>query len=153
MQLRLVVQLQLLPFDGEPVSLGEAETPIIALPKTGGSNLLVKDEGRLPTGSFKARGLAMAVSMAKALGLSRLAVPTQGNAGDSLAENLNPVGRMYYAASTMICTPASLAQEVGLGLGAQAGEHRLGEVAKQAGFGRFRRAAETPFNLIFEVRR
>src|SRR6478672_2177059 len=56
---------ELLPFDGEPVSLGESETPIVALTRTGGANLLVKDEGRLPTGSFKARGLAMAVTMAR----------------------------------------------------------------------------------------
>jgi 2-polyprenyl-3-methyl-5-hydroxy-6-metoxy-1,4-benzoquinol methylase len=73
-------------------------------------------------------------------------------AADSLAENLNPVGRVYYAASTLICTPSSLDQEVGLGLGAQAGERRLAEVAKEAGFSRFRRATETPFNLVLEAR-
>jgi SAM-dependent methyltransferase len=73
-------------------------------------------------------------------------------ANDRLEDNLNPVGRMYYAASTMICTPASLDQEVGLALGAQAGEARLREIAKQAGLSRFRRAAETPFNLILEAR-
>ena len=56
------------------------------------------------------------------------------------------------AASTIICTPASLSQEVGLGLGAQAGEGRLRQVATEAGFKRFRRATETPFNMIFEVR-
>jgi 2-polyprenyl-3-methyl-5-hydroxy-6-metoxy-1,4-benzoquinol methylase len=71
-------------------------------------------------------------------------------ANDSLAENLNPVGRIYYAASTLVCTPSSLDQEVGLGLGAQAGERRLGQVAAQAGFTRFRRATETPFNLVLE---
>ncbi|MQA72829.1 MAG: methyltransferase domain-containing protein [Solirubrobacterales bacterium] len=71
---------------------------------------------------------------------------------DSLAENLNPVGRVYYAASTLICTPSSLDQEVGLGLGAQAGEKRLGEIAAEAGFSRFRRATETPFNLVLEAR-
>jgi len=76
---------ELLPFDGEPVSLGEPETPIVALPKTGGPNLLVKDEGRLPTGSFKARGLAMAVTMAKQFGIDRVAMPTNGNAGAALA--------------------------------------------------------------------
>jgi hypothetical protein len=59
---------------------------------------------------------------------------------------------MFYSASTMICTPASLSQEVGLGLGAQAGEARLRKVVTEAGFNRFRRATETPFNLIFEVR-
>ena len=59
---------------------------------------------------------------------------------------------MYYSASTMICTPGSLAQEVGLGLGAQAGQGRLTEVLKEAGFTRVRRAAETPFNLILEAR-
>jgi SAM-dependent methyltransferase len=73
-------------------------------------------------------------------------------ANDSLAENLNPVGRIYYAASTLICTPSSLDQEVGLALGAQAGERRLREVAEQAGFSRFRRATETPFNLVLEAR-
>jgi len=73
-------------------------------------------------------------------------------ANDRLEDNLNPVGRVYFAASTMICTPASLDQEVGLALGAQAGEARLREVARQAGLPRFRRAAETPFNLILEAR-
>jgi len=73
-------------------------------------------------------------------------------AGDRLEDNLNPVGRVYYAASTMICTPASLDQEVGLALGAQAGEARLRKVAAEGGLSRFRRAAETPFNLILEAR-
>ena len=73
-------------------------------------------------------------------------------AGDDLKDNLNPVGRLYYAASTMVCTPNPLSQEVGLGLGAQAGEARLREVVTAAGFTRFRRAAETPFNLILEAR-
>jgi len=72
------------------------------------------------------------------------------NAGDDIAQNLNPVGRVFYSASTLICTPASLAQEVGAALGAQAGEARLREVAQQAGFTRFRRATETPFNLVLE---
>lgn len=73
-------------------------------------------------------------------------------AEDALEANLNPVGRMYYSASTMICTPGSLAQEVGLALGAQAGEARLSDVLREAGFGHVRRAAETPFNLIIEAR-
>jgi hypothetical protein len=73
-------------------------------------------------------------------------------ANDRLEENLNPVGRIYFAASTMICTPASLSQEVGLGLGAQAGEARLKDVVTKGGFSRFRRATETPFNLILEAR-
>ena len=73
-------------------------------------------------------------------------------AADSLPDNLNPVGRIYYAASTLICTPSSLSQEVGLGLGAQAGEKRLRDVAEEAGFTRFRRATETPFNLVLEAR-
>src|SRR5438477_3049866 len=76
---------ELLPHDCEPVSLGESETPIIVLAKTGGPNLLVKDEGRLPTGSFKARGLAMAVTMAKQFGIEKIAMPTNGNAGAALA--------------------------------------------------------------------
>jgi 2-polyprenyl-3-methyl-5-hydroxy-6-metoxy-1,4-benzoquinol methylase len=73
-------------------------------------------------------------------------------AQDDLAQNLNPVGRMYYSASTLICTPASRSQEVGMALGAQAGEKRLRDVLTRAGFTHFRRATETPFNLIFEVR-
>ena len=73
-------------------------------------------------------------------------------AHDNLKDNLNPVGRVYYGASTMICTPASLSQEVGLGLGAQAGEMKLRKVALDAGFTHFRRATETPFNMVFEVR-
>jgi SAM-dependent methyltransferase len=71
---------------------------------------------------------------------------------DRVEENLNPIGRMFYCASTMICTPASRAQEVGLALGAQAGEARMREVVMKGGFSRFRRAAETPFNLIYEAR-
>jgi 2-polyprenyl-3-methyl-5-hydroxy-6-metoxy-1,4-benzoquinol methylase len=73
-------------------------------------------------------------------------------AGDELENNLNPVGRVFYCASTIVCTPASKAQEVGLALGAQAGEKRIREVVTQGGFTRFRRAAETPFNLVFEAR-
>lgn len=73
-------------------------------------------------------------------------------AGDHVEENLNPVGRVFYGFSTLVCTPASLDQEVGLGLGAQAGEARLGEVATEAGFTRFRRATQTPFNLVLEAR-
>jgi SAM-dependent methyltransferase len=73
-------------------------------------------------------------------------------AHDRLEDNLNPVGRMYYGASTMLCTPNSLSQEVGTALGAQAGEARLRQVATKAGFTRFRRAAETPFNLVLEAR-
>jgi SAM-dependent methyltransferase len=73
-------------------------------------------------------------------------------AGDRLQDNINPVGRVYYGASTLVCTPASRAQEVGLALGAQAGEARLREVVVQGGFTRLRRAAETPFNIVLEAR-
>lgn len=73
-------------------------------------------------------------------------------AEDHVEGNLNPVGRIYYAASTLICTPASRSQEVGLALGAQAGEARIGEVVRRGGFGHFRRAAATPFNLVFEAK-
>ena len=72
-------------------------------------------------------------------------------AGDSTVENLNPVGRIFYAASTMVCVPASLSQEVGLALGAQAGEARLRGVIEQGGFTRVRRATSTPFNMILEA--
>jgi SAM-dependent methyltransferase len=73
-------------------------------------------------------------------------------AGDRVEENLNPVGRAYYSFSTLLCTPASLSQEVGLALGAQAGEARIRDVVDRAGFTHFRRVAETPFNLVFEAR-
>jgi 2-polyprenyl-3-methyl-5-hydroxy-6-metoxy-1,4-benzoquinol methylase len=73
-------------------------------------------------------------------------------AHDRVEDNLNPIGRIFYAASTLVCTPASLAQEVGLALGAQAGEARLREIVTSAGFTRFRRATETPFNLVLEAR-
>ncbi|HEY2661025.1 MAG TPA: class I SAM-dependent methyltransferase [Caulobacteraceae bacterium] len=74
------------------------------------------------------------------------------NASDHLGENLHPLGRIFYSASTMICTPASMSQEVGLALGAQAGEARLTAVAKEAGFTHVRRATETPFNMVLELR-
>lgn len=73
-------------------------------------------------------------------------------AGDALTDNVNPVGRMFYGASTVICTPASQHQDVGLALGAQAGEARLTEVLKEGGFSSVRRATETPFNLILDAR-
>ena len=73
-------------------------------------------------------------------------------AGDRLEDNLNPVGRIYYAASTMVCVPTSLSQEVGTALGAQAGEARLREVITAGGFRNVRRATETPFNMILEAR-
>jgi 2-polyprenyl-3-methyl-5-hydroxy-6-metoxy-1,4-benzoquinol methylase len=73
-------------------------------------------------------------------------------AGDTLQQNLNPVGRIYYAASTMICLPTSRSQEVGAALGAQAGEAKLREVIMKGGFSKVRRATETPFNMILEAR-
>jgi len=74
------------------------------------------------------------------------------SAGDKIEDNLHPIGRAFYGASTLLCTPASLSQEVGLALGAQAGEKKLKEVITAGGFKRFRRATQTPFNLIFEAR-
>jgi SAM-dependent methyltransferase len=73
-------------------------------------------------------------------------------AGDRVEDNLNPVGRAYYSFSTLLCTPASLSQDVGLALGAQAGEARIREVVTSAGFSRFRRVSETPFNIVYEAR-
>jgi SAM-dependent methyltransferase len=73
-------------------------------------------------------------------------------AGDAPADNMNPVGRLYYNASTMICVPTSLDQEVGEALGAQAGEGRLAEVIRDGGFASVRRAAEGPFNMVLEAR-
>ncbi|MBX7532335.1 methyltransferase domain-containing protein [Qipengyuania sp. 1XM1-15A] len=72
-------------------------------------------------------------------------------AGDSMAENMHPLGQIFYAFSTTVCTPASLSQPVGLGLGAQAGQKRLTEVLEEAGFGNVRRSAETPTNMVLEV--
>ena len=73
-------------------------------------------------------------------------------AGDRVEDNLNPVGRAYYGFSTLLCTPASLSQDVGLALGAQAGPARIEQVVTEAGFTRFRRVAETPFNHVYEAR-
>ena len=73
-------------------------------------------------------------------------------ANDRVEDNLNPIGRVFYSASTLLCTPASLSQEVGLALGAQAGEKRMKDVVISGGFTQFRRATETPFNLIYEAR-
>ena len=73
-------------------------------------------------------------------------------AHDELKDNLNPVGRVYYSFSTLLCTPCSRSQEVALCLGAQSGEKRIREVVSAAGFSRFRRAAETPFNVVYEAR-
>ena len=74
------------------------------------------------------------------------------HAGDRIEDNLNPIGRAFYGFSTLLCTPASLSQEVGLALGAQAGEARIRDVVQAGGLTRFRRAAETPFHLVFEAR-
>jgi SAM-dependent methyltransferase len=74
------------------------------------------------------------------------------NAGDRVEDNINPVGRAYYGFSTLLCTPASLSQEGGLALGAQAGEARIRDVVESGGFTRFQRVAQTPFNLVFEAR-
>lgn len=73
-------------------------------------------------------------------------------AGDRVEDNLNPVGRAYYSFSTLLCTPCSLSQEVGLALGAQAGEARIRKIVTGAGFSTFRRVAETPFNIVYEAR-
>jgi SAM-dependent methyltransferase len=73
-------------------------------------------------------------------------------ANDRVEDNLNPIGRVFYSVSTIVCTPASLSQEVGTALGAQAGEARLADILRRAGFTRVRRAAETPFNLVIEAR-
>jgi len=74
------------------------------------------------------------------------------SAGNCLEENLNPVGRVFYGFSTMVCLPTSRSQEIGLALGAQAGERRLREVMEKAGFRQFRLAAQTPFNLVLEAK-
>jgi SAM-dependent methyltransferase len=73
-------------------------------------------------------------------------------AGDRAQDNMNPVGRLYYNASTMVCVPTSLDQEVGEGLGAQAGQAKLSDVIRKGGFSRVRRATEGPFNMVLEAR-
>lgn len=73
-------------------------------------------------------------------------------ASDRLEENLHPVGRLYYSASTMVCTPGAVAQNGGAALGAQAGEARIRDVMKEGGFQQFRKAAQTPLNSVFEAR-
>ena len=72
-------------------------------------------------------------------------------ANDKVEDNLNPLGRLFYSVSSIVCVPASL-NENGPALGAQAGEERIAEIVKSAGFSKFRRAAQTPFNLVFEAR-
>jgi len=89
---------------------------------------------------------------AKALNKGGSVLLVEPFAKDKLEDNINPVGAMFYGASTFFCTPNSLSQEVGLGLGAQAGEKRLREVFKDAGFSSFKRATETPFNLVFHAK-
>ncbi|MEO6835224.1 MAG: class I SAM-dependent methyltransferase [Candidatus Tumulicola sp.] len=95
-------------------------------------------------------GAAMHIRSALAKGGSFMMVEPFAN--DALENNLNPIGRIFYGASTFLCTPASLAQDVGLGLGAQAGEARLRAVFGEAGYSEFRRATETPFNIVYEAR-
>ncbi len=92
---------------------------------------------------------AYAKSALKTTGTVLLVEPA---AGDSVNDNINPVSRLYYAASTAVCTPCSLSQEVGLALGAQAGERCLSKIMKSAGFTSVRRTAETPFNMVIEAR-
>lgn len=94
---------------------------------------------------------AAAVHIRKALKEGGTWMVVEPAAGDTLEENLNPVGRLYYSASTMICVPTSLAQETGLALGAQAGERRLTEVIRSGGFTHVRRAAQTPLNMVLEA--
>ena len=97
--------------------------------------------------------LAAARHIRKALTPDGTWLIVEPNAGDTVADNLNPVGRMYYSASTFLCVPNGMSQPGGYALGAQAGEAAIRWVTTDAGFTRFRRAAETPFNLIYEVRR
>ncbi len=96
--------------------------------------------------------VAAARHVRKALGPDGTWMIVEPMAGDRVEDNLNPVGRAYYAFSTLLCTPASLSQETGLALGAQAGEARIADVVRAGGFSRFRRVAETHFNLVFEAR-
>jgi 2-polyprenyl-3-methyl-5-hydroxy-6-metoxy-1,4-benzoquinol methylase len=95
-------------------------------------------------------GVAMAIR--KRLAPDGYWMVVEPYANDRMEDNFNPIGRIFYAASTLLCVPSSLAQEVGAGLGAQCGEKRMQAVMEEAGFTRFRRATETPFNIVYEVR-
>ncbi len=95
--------------------------------------------------------VAAATHIRKALKPGGTWMVVEPNAGDRLEDNINPVGRLYYSASTMICVPTSLAQETGIALGAQAGEARIAEVIRSGGFTKIRRAAETPLNMVLEA--
>ena len=86
------------------------------------------------------------------LGATMAAGSVEPRAGDTVSDNLNPVGRVYYSFSTFLCVPNAVSQGGRHTLGAQAGEQAIREVVTEAGFTRFRRAAETPFNLVYEVR-
>ena len=94
---------------------------------------------------------AAAAHVRRALNADGTWMVVEPAAGDALEDNLNPVGRVYYSASTMICVPTSLAQETGLALGAQAGERLLTDVIRSGGFTRVRRAAQTPLNMVLEA--
>ena len=96
--------------------------------------------------------LAAARHAAAALAPGGTVMLVEPFAADRVEENLNPIGRLYYGFSTLVCTPGSLSQPGRAGLGTQAGEARLAEVLREAGFGRVRRAAETPLNLVLEAR-
>jgi 2-polyprenyl-3-methyl-5-hydroxy-6-metoxy-1,4-benzoquinol methylase len=95
--------------------------------------------------------IAAATHIRKALKPGGTWMVVEPNAGNRLEDNINPVGRLYYSASTMICVPTSLAQETGLALGAQAGEARIAEVIRAGGFTKVRRVAETPLNMVLEA--
>ena len=95
---------------------------------------------------------AVATHIRKALRPGGSWMVVEPNAGDQLEDNINPVGRLFYSASTMICVPTSLAQETGAALGAQAGEARIAEVIRAGGFTSVRRATETPLNMVLEAR-
>jgi SAM-dependent methyltransferase len=96
--------------------------------------------------------VAAATHIRKALKPDGVWMVVEPAAGDALEDNLNPIGRLYYSASTMICVPTSLAQETGTALGAQAGERRLAEAIRGGGFGHVRRVATTPLNMVLEAR-
>ena len=96
--------------------------------------------------------LAAARHAANALAPDGTVMLVEPFAGDTVEENLNPIGRLYYGFSTLVCTPGSLSQPGAAGLGTQAGQARIAEVLRTAGFGEVRRAAESPLNLVLEAR-
>ena len=143
-----------------PVAAGQGDQPLdpcraqhLAPPVPGHRLPVLRQalQGRLPL-TLEGDPVCAARHIRQALAAEGSWLIVEPLAGDTLADNLNPVGRVYYSFSSFVCVPNARSQPGGYALGAQAGEAAIRQVAGQAGFSRFRRAAETPFNAVFEAR-